>query len=140
MTQLVDRYNSGKAKWSLVDFNSFLPMVEVLEFGAQKYSAHNWKKGLKVTETLESLLRHAFALLRKEDLDPESKKHHIGHLQCNCMFLGYMLQHYPELDDRFEDPNYVKKDNSTGTVITTLSEGKTVNDIHCTNSYPNYHG
>lgn len=36
-----DRFNSGKLKWSLVDFDSLAGMVKVLEFGAKKYDAHN---------------------------------------------------------------------------------------------------
>lgn len=94
------RYNSGKLKWSLVDFPSFEPMVKVLEFGAHKYAAHNWKKGLKVSETIDSMLRHIYALIDGEDTDPESKLPHIGHIQCNAMFLAFMLKNRPDLDDR----------------------------------------
>jgi len=32
------RFNEGKTKWSLVDFNSLKPMVDVLVFGANKYT------------------------------------------------------------------------------------------------------
>ena len=32
------RYNTGKLKWSLVDYPSLEPLVKVLEFGAEKYS------------------------------------------------------------------------------------------------------
>lgn len=32
------RYNTNKRKWSLVHFKSLEPMVEVLEYGAHKYS------------------------------------------------------------------------------------------------------
>lgn len=105
---LGSRYNDGKLHWSLVDFGSFEGMVRVLEFGAKKYAAHNWKRGLKYTETIDSLLRHLFALLRGEDIDPESGLHHIGHIQCNSMFLGYMIKHRKDLDDRYNDPNYNK--------------------------------
>ena len=31
------RYNEGKPQWSLVDFKSLEPLVEVLGFGAKKY-------------------------------------------------------------------------------------------------------
>ncbi|MFN8317179.1 MAG: dATP/dGTP diphosphohydrolase domain-containing protein [Chitinophagales bacterium] len=41
-----DRFNEGKEKWGLVHFGSLKPMVRVLEFGADKYSEDNWKKGL----------------------------------------------------------------------------------------------
>lgn len=67
-----DRFNTGKLKWSLVDFESFEDMVRVLEFGANKYSANNWKKGLSVNSVCESLLRHMFAFMRGEDNDLES--------------------------------------------------------------------
>jgi hypothetical protein len=99
------RYNEGKLKWSLVDFDAFEDMVRVLEFGAKKYSSHNWKKGLSVTEILESNQRHINGLLRGEYLDPESGLPHHGHIQCNAMFLGYMFKFMPQMDDRFIDKN-----------------------------------
>lgn len=98
--QLGDRKNQGKLKWSLVDFPSFEPMVRVLEFGAAKYAAHNWKKGLKITEVIDSLMRHLTALNDGEDNDPESGLPHIGHIQCNAMFLAFMLKNRPDLDER----------------------------------------
>jgi hypothetical protein len=86
---VADRYNSGKPKWSLVHFDSLLPMVEVLEMGAKKYSPDNWMKGLDKKEILESTMRHLAALLDGEDLDKESGLSHMGHIQCNAMFYNY---------------------------------------------------
>jgi len=57
-TELGDRANNGKLKWSLVPQSSLAPMVRVLEYGTIKYSAYNWTKGLLVTEICESLKRH----------------------------------------------------------------------------------
>jgi Domain of unknown function (DUF5664) len=94
------RANEGKLSWSLVDFESFEDMVKVLQFGETKYSRHNWKKGLKTTEIIESLLRHTFSLLNGEDNCSESGLSHVGHIQCNAMFLAYMLKHRPDLDTR----------------------------------------
>lgn len=71
------RFNEGKRKWSLVEFKSLEPMVEVLEFGAKKYAAHNWKKGMPVTQLIESMLRHTHALLDGEDCDQESGLSHV---------------------------------------------------------------
>lgn len=98
------RFNTGKSRWSLVSFEALEPMVEVLEFGAEKYAPGNWANGggLSHSETMESLARHLFALMRGEDIDPESGKPHIGHIQCNAMFLGHFYK-YPEefnRDDR----------------------------------------
>lgn len=115
------RYNDGKPQWSLMDFDSFIPMIKVLEYGAHKYSIfkdkdgklikgseisvedsvnlelistgrENWKKGFNFLKLLESLARHLFALLRGEELDKESGLPHIGHLMCNSMFYSYHKQ------------------------------------------------
>lgn len=92
------RYNSGKLQWSLVDFDALEDMVKVLEFGAKKYAADNWKKGLKTNEIAESMMRHLFAYLRGEDIDPESGLPHTGHIMCNAMFLSYMQKFAPKFD------------------------------------------
>jgi len=83
------RYNKNKPQWSLVNFKSLEPMVQVLEFGAKKYSRDNWKKGLNKNEVLESLARHLFALIDGEEFDQESGLPHIGHIMCNAMFYQY---------------------------------------------------
>ena len=95
-----DRFNTDKPKWALVDFKSLEPMVNVLEFGAQKYSKDNWKKGLLVTEICESLLRHTFDLLEGKTLDDESKLKLTGHILANAMILEHMISNKPEFDDR----------------------------------------
>ena len=49
------RFNSDKPRWGLVPQSALLPMVKVLEFGAEKYAPFNWMKGLSVVEICESL-------------------------------------------------------------------------------------
>jgi Domain of unknown function (DUF5664) len=94
-----DRRNEGKSKWSLVNFKALEPMVRVLEFGCQKYSRDNWKKGLDKTEILESMQRHLAALIDGELIDGESGVSHMGHIQCNAMFYNY----FDERDINKED-------------------------------------
>ena len=108
-----DRFNDGKPRWSLVDFDSLEPMVKVLEYGCKKYDANNWKKGLKTTEIIESMMRHMQAYLRGEDIDPESKLPHTGHIMCNAMFLSYMNKYMPDFDSRFKDENKELKHSNT---------------------------
>jgi len=96
-----ERYNQGKPQWHLVDFPSLEPMVRVLEYGAKKYAPDNWKKGLPVKEICDSLLRHTFAFLDGQDNDEESGLPHIGHMQCNLLFLAYVMKNKSEsFDDR----------------------------------------
>ena len=80
-------------------------MVHVLMFGTIKYSANNWKQGLKYTEILESMQRHMNAFIEGEDDDPDSKLNHVGHILCNAMFLSYMFLFKKDMDDRHVDKN-----------------------------------
>lgn len=83
-----NRYNKDKVKFSLLDLSCLEDCARVLEFGANKYARDNWKKGLVLTEILDSLLRHISALRSGEMIDPESGLSHIGHIQCNALFLA----------------------------------------------------
>jgi hypothetical protein len=98
------RYNNGKLQWSLVDFDSLEGLVKVLEYGATKYSKNNWKKGMPVTQVSESLMRHLFAFLKGEDVDPESGCRHISHVMCNAMFIEYIMREKPHYDNRKDNP------------------------------------
>ncbi len=102
------RFNEGKLKWSLISWRALEPLVKVLMFGAKKYAAHNWKKGVKYTETCESLQRHMNAFLEGEDIDPESELPHVGHILCNAMFLSYMYQVRPDMDDRYVEEKFIQ--------------------------------
>jgi hypothetical protein len=94
------RKNQNKLNWSLIDYKSLTPMVEVLQFGVVKYThvdengktitgRDNWKLGLKQTELQDSMMRHLVAIMSGEEIDPESGLPHIGHLMCNAMFYSY---------------------------------------------------
>ena len=83
------RYNEGKPKWSLVHYESLIPMIRVLEFGALKYAPKNWMKPMNETEILESMQRHLAAVMDGELYDKESGIHHMGHIMCNAMFYNY---------------------------------------------------
>tara|TARA_R110000803_G_scaffold78744_1_gene143985 strand:- start:712 stop:1053 length:342 start_codon:yes stop_codon:yes gene_type:complete len=105
------RFNLGKLKWSLVSWRALAPMVKVLMFGAEKYDDHNWKKGLKFTEVMESMQRHMNAFADGENDDKESKLTHVGHILCNAMFLSYMYLFRKDMDDRFIDDNLKEENN-----------------------------
>lgn len=135
---LARRYNTGKLRWSLVDWKAISSMVRVLMYGAHKYSvfrnqagdiitgaeispeaaaklevestgAQNWRKGLKVTETCDSLQRHLLSYLEGEDIDPESGESHMGHIMCNAMFLEWLRHNRPDLDDRFNSTKSIEE-------------------------------
>ncbi len=98
------KHDNGKADWSLMPFEAIEEINKVLEFGAKKYAAHNWKQGggFKYTRILNSLLRHIFAFMRGEDKDPESGLSHMAHAGCNIIFILYYLKYKDKYsnDDR----------------------------------------
>lgn len=74
----------------------------VLTFGAKKYAAHNWRKGIVMSRLLGACLRHIFAFLNGEDNDPESGICHLHHASCCLMFASELFQTHPQLDDRYK--------------------------------------
>lgn len=88
MKMSAERKNEGKPKLSMIDLSCLSDCARVLEFGAKKYSKDGWRKGFPQSEILDSLLRHIAEIQKGELIDPESGLSHIGHLQCNAMFLG----------------------------------------------------
>lgn len=74
--------------------------VKVLEFGAKKYKAWNWAKGMPWSVPTGCILRHSLAILNGERTDPESGCSHLGHIFCNILMLIHYVKNYPEGDDR----------------------------------------
>jgi|SRR5581483_756781 len=92
MKKQATRYNKGKLEWSLMHYKSMEPLIQVLMFGAAKYSRDNWKLGMDPKKVLDSLQRHLAALADGETHDVESKLPHIGHIMANAMFYSYFTK------------------------------------------------
>ena len=101
------KHDSGKPPMSLLDTKWLTGVAEVLGFGAKKYAAHNWRKGIAYSRLSDAALRHLMAFNAGEDLDPESGLPHLHHASCCLMFLSNMSATRPELDDRWKDPHEV---------------------------------
>src|SRR5690242_1730956 len=86
------KYDQGKLPLDLLDPLALEGLAEVLKFGASKYAAHNWRGGISWSRLLAALLRHTFAILRGERIDPESGLPHIDHVGCCCMFASNMIK------------------------------------------------
>jgi hypothetical protein len=97
------KYDEQKPRMDLLDFDALEGLSKVLTFGANKYAAHNWRKGISYSRLTAAMLRHLAAIQRGEDIDPESGLPHIDHLGCCWMFLSNMTKTRPDLDDRYKD-------------------------------------
>jgi hypothetical protein len=74
--------------------------AKVFEYGAQKYVAWNWIKGMAWSVPVGCICRHARAIVLDEQVDdPESKLPHEGHISCNLIMLAQFASTYIEGDD-----------------------------------------
>lgn len=79
------KFDSGKPATDLLPFDALTEVAKVLTFGAKKYSRRNWEKGMGWGRLIAAGLRHVFAFMGGEDIDPESGLPHLAH--ANCCFL-----------------------------------------------------
>lgn len=94
------RFDEGKTRLELLSPMALAGTARVLEYGAKKYGEHNWKKGMKWSRCIGSLLRHTFHFMHGQELDEESGLPHVDHIACNAMFLQEYFRTKKDLDDR----------------------------------------
>lgn len=113
VTTKADRYNEGKPQISypLSARYALEGIAKVMEYGAIKYDRDNWKKGLDLNSTLDSLLRHITKLLDGEEVDEESGLPHLDHIACNALFAAY---HHNGRKAKHEEENTQNLINSLG--------------------------
>ena len=87
MTSEGIKYDSAKPKMNLLPPKAILEVAKVLTFGAEKYDAENWRKldDLQNRYTAGAL-RHIFAHMDGEELDPETNLSHLAHALCCLLF------------------------------------------------------
>lgn len=81
------KFDQEKPRVDLLPPGALLQIAEVLRYGATKYSERNWEKGLARRRVLSAAIRHLFAYMSGEDLDPESGLPHVAHAGCCILFL-----------------------------------------------------
>lgn len=101
------KYDQDKPRMDLIDPDAIEGLAKVLTFGATKYEAHNWRKGIPNSRLIAALLRHTMAILRGEYIDPESGLPHIDHVGCCWMFLSNNFKNRPDLNDHWKNNEQV---------------------------------
>jgi len=80
------KYDEDKLRWDLLPYDALEKIVEILTYGAKKYSPNNWQK-VESNRYYAAMMRHMVAELKGEDCDQESGLLHLSHLACNAIFL-----------------------------------------------------
>lgn len=94
------RKGSKPERYSLLPWEVLDEIARVYAFGSEKYDDHNWTKGYDWSLSFDSLIRHATAFWRGEDVDPESGLKHLAHAAWHCIALIYFMEYHKNLDDR----------------------------------------
>jgi Domain of unknown function (DUF5664) len=94
------KHDLGKARFHLVPIKPIQDLVDVLEFGANKYSDDNWRAGFDWSRLYDATMRHLFAWYAGEDVAEDSGLNHLAHAMCNIVFLLEFEKTHPERDDR----------------------------------------
>jgi hypothetical protein len=92
---LFTKADTGKPRLSLIDPQFIISLGDILTFGAQKYSVDNWKLCTDVSRYKDALLRHTYAYLGGEILDPESGLPHTACIAFNTMALQWFDNNTP---------------------------------------------
>ncbi|MEM6902539.1 MAG: dATP/dGTP diphosphohydrolase domain-containing protein [Pseudomonadota bacterium] len=96
------KHDDGKLPWHLLPIDALEEVVKVLQFGAAKYTANNWRGGMQWSRLIRAASGHIFAYYRGEDSDPETGYSHLAHAVCCLLFLLSLRRLYPQGDDRAE--------------------------------------
>jgi hypothetical protein len=89
---------------SQITLHAMLDYSNVRLFGAKKYARNNWKLGIPFTKTIDAVLRHLFAYVNGQFIDPESGISHLGHVLCDLEHMIFFIgnkEMIKKLDDRF---------------------------------------
>jgi hypothetical protein len=89
MPETFHKDDAGKPELALITLlpeKQLITIARVVDYGAQKYSRDNWKKG-HFAAYANAALRHIWARLRGETLDPESGLPHLAHAASCLLFL-----------------------------------------------------
>ena len=94
------KHDSAKARWDLLPFDAVDEVAEVLRYGANKYAARNWEKGMAWGRLLGAALRHLCAWACGQERDPESGLRHLAHASCCALMLLSLTLRGVGTDDR----------------------------------------
>ena len=100
-SNLGKKYDEAKPAMALLSPKGLEEEAKAMTYGAKKYGAYNWRKGISASRYLSAALRHITAILNGQLLDDESGLSHLGHAKANLGMLIQTLEDHPELNDLY---------------------------------------
>lgn len=82
------KFDEGKPMWDLLPYKQVSQVVDVMTFGASKYSVNGWQTVPNArSRYFAATMRHLTAWWEGEKIDKESGIHHLAHAACCILFL-----------------------------------------------------
>jgi len=85
--------DADDVRYDLIPQKSLHRIAAVLKTGADRYGAHNWRRGLPIAGCLNHALRHIYLFLEGDkELDQDGKEcDHLANASCNLLFVLHYL-------------------------------------------------
>lgn len=108
------KHDQHKIRWDLVPYDAVNEIAKVLTFGASKYEARNWEKGMDWSRAFGALQRHLTRWFHGQDKDKETRLTHLSNAGC-CLFflLSWELRQVGKDDRPKLDPRVLEHMDNT---------------------------
>ena len=89
------KYDEGKPEYSVLPYDAIEEVIQVFEYGADKYHAPlTYREGIPASKLVSAGIRHFVQwFYRREEEDHESGCHHLAHAAANALMLLSMLRY-----------------------------------------------
>lgn len=94
------RLDAGKPRYDLIPGEFMDALAMHFTVGARKYQDRNWERGMAWCRCFSSMMRHGWAWMRGEDIDPETGSHHMVAVAWNACVLFTYARRQVGVDDR----------------------------------------
>lgn len=91
---------SKLARYDLLPPEALKAVAELYGRGAEKYEAHNWRKGYDWSLSFAAMQRHAWQFWNGEDFDDETGAPHMASVAFHALALITFMAEQREYDDR----------------------------------------
>ncbi len=81
------KHDQSKPRLDYLPWQAIGEVGKITDYGARKYTPHNWRTITDTGRHEAAMLRHYIAWKGGEELDDESGLHHLAHMACNALFL-----------------------------------------------------
>ncbi|MGN6589481.1 MAG: dATP/dGTP diphosphohydrolase domain-containing protein [Sphingomicrobium sp.] len=89
-------------RYDLIPIGALATVARLYGRGAQKYAAHNWRKGYEWSKSFAAMQRHATQFWDGEDIDPEMQLPHLASVVFHALALLTFMEEQPGFDDRYK--------------------------------------